>query len=82
MSRWWPTVDLAMIELFECLEQEFDFAYVIRFKANILVGYLGTAQEPASDWLTPTGRTRTSKRWNSRGSASLLNGSIVARSAA
>lgn len=49
------------MELFERLEQELDFAYVISFKANILVGYPGTAQVPASDWLTPTGRTRTLK---------------------
>ncbi|EBX7708781.1 IS4 family transposase [Salmonella enterica subsp. enterica serovar Moero] len=49
------------MELFERLEQELGFAYVIRFKANILVGYPGMEQAPASDWLTPTGRTRTLK---------------------
>jgi hypothetical protein len=49
------------MELFERLEQELDFAYVIRFKGNILVGYPGMEQVPASDWLTPTGRTRTLK---------------------
>lgn len=38
-----------------------DFAYVIRFKGNILVGYPGMELVPASDWLTPTGRTRTLK---------------------
>lgn len=47
--------------LFERLEQELDFAYIIRFKGNILVGYPGMEQVPASEWLTPTGRTRTLK---------------------
>lgn len=49
------------MELFERLEQTLGFAYIIRFKANILLGYLGMAQVPASDWLTPSGRTRTLK---------------------
>ena len=49
------------MELFERLEQELGFAYVIRFKGNILVGYPDMEQLPASDWLTPTGRTRTLK---------------------
>lgn len=48
-------------ELFERLEQELGFAYIIRFKGNILVGYPDMEQVPASDWLTPTGRTRTLK---------------------
>ena len=43
------------------LEQELGFAYIIRFKGNILVGYSGGEQVPARDWLTPTGRTRTLK---------------------
>ena len=47
--------------LFERLEQELDFAYIIRFKGNILVGHPGMEQVPASEWLTPTGRTRTLK---------------------
>ena len=50
------------MELFERLEQELGFAYVIRFKGNILVGYPGGEQVPARDWLTPTGRTRTLKQ--------------------
>ena len=49
------------MELFERLEQELGFAYIIRFKGNILVGYSGGEQVPARDWLTPTGRTRTLK---------------------
>ena len=49
------------LELFERLEQELGFAYIIRFKGNILVGYSGGEQVPARDWLTPTGRTRTLK---------------------
>ena len=49
------------MEMFERLEQELDFAYVIRFKGNILVGYPGMEQVPASEWLTPSGRTRTLK---------------------
>ena len=51
----------AYMELFERLEQELGFAYIIRFKGNILVGYSGGEQVPARDWLTPTGRTRTLK---------------------
>jgi hypothetical protein len=47
--------------MFERLEQELDFAYVIRFKGNILVGYPEMEQVPASEWLTPSGRTRTLK---------------------
>lgn len=47
--------------LFERLEHELDFAYIIRFKGNILVGHPGMEQVPASEWLTPTGRTRTLK---------------------
>lgn len=49
------------MEMFERLEQELGFAYVIRFKSNILVGYPGMEQVSARDWLTPTGRTRTLK---------------------
>ena len=49
------------MELFERLEQELGFAYLIRFKGNVLVGYPGVEQVPARDWLTPTGRTRTLK---------------------
>lgn len=49
------------MELFERLEQELGFAYLIRFKGNVLVGYPGIEQVPARDWLTPTGRTRTLK---------------------
>ena len=49
------------MELFERLEQELGFAYIIRFKGNILVGYSGGEPVPARDWLTPTGRTRTLK---------------------
>lgn len=48
-------------ELFELLEVEFDFAYVIRFKGNVHVGYPDTEQVPAHHWLTPSGRTRTLK---------------------
>ena len=49
------------MELFERLEQELGFAYIIRFKGNILVGYPEMEQVAASNWLTPTGRTRTLK---------------------
>ncbi len=49
------------MEMFERLEQELGFAYVIRFKGNILVGFPGMEQVPASNWLTPSGRTRTLK---------------------
>ena len=49
------------MELFERLEQELGFAYIIRFKGNILVGYSGGEQVPARDWLTPNGRPRTLK---------------------
>ena len=49
------------MELFERLEQELGFAYIIRFKENILVGYPEMEQVAASNWLTPTGRTRTLK---------------------
>ncbi len=48
-------------EMFELLETEFDFAYLIRFKGNILVGHADAEQVPARQWLTPTGRTRTLK---------------------
>ena len=48
-------------EMFELLEAELDFAYVIRFKGNVLVGEAGAVQVKASDWLTPSGRTRTLK---------------------
>ena len=50
------------MELFDRLEQELGFAYVIRFKGSILVGYPSGEQVPARDWLTPTGRTRTLKQ--------------------
>ena len=66
------------MELFERLEQELGFAYIIRFKGNILVGYSGGEQVPARDWLTPTGRTRNPQaRWSSLGNDSLSSGSIV-----
>jgi len=47
--------------MFALLEAELDFAYLIRFKGNILVGHQGEEMVPASQWLTPSGRTRTLK---------------------
>lgn len=47
--------------MFALLEAELDFAYLIRFKGNILIGHQGDEMLPASQWLTPSGRTRTLK---------------------
>ena len=67
------------MELFERLEQELGFAYIIRFKGNILVGYPGGEQVPARDWLTPTGRTEPSNGGAHRAETACRTGLLLSQ---
>ena len=43
----------------EFIDFELGFDYLLRFKANIKLGKSGAEQKPSSNYLTPSGRTKT-----------------------